>query len=91
MNHFFLETSVELPTPPPPASLDMRSTIQQDDFYVSDLAVWDKFLDALLDESHNANLANTSEGDSLQDTSSPSLEIGFPNSSCSLSFSHLIC
>ena len=60
LNHFFLETSVELPTPPPPTSLDMSSTIQQDDLYASDLAVWDEFLDALSDESHNVDLVNTS-------------------------------
>ena len=90
MNHFVLETSVELPTPPPLASSKMSSTIQKDDFYASDLAVWDELLDALLDESHNVDLVNTSEGVSLRDTSSPSLEIGFANSSCSLDFSHVI-
>ena len=46
LNHFVLETSVELPTPPPLASLDMSSTIQQDDLYALDLAVWDEFLDS---------------------------------------------
>ena len=90
LNHFVLEISVELPTPPPPASLDMSSTIQQDDLYASNIVVWDEFLDALLDKSHNEDLVNAAEGVSLRDTSSPSLEIGFPNSSCSLIFSHLI-
>ena len=69
LNHFVLETSVELPTPPPPASLDMSSTIQQDDLYASDLAVWDEFIDALSDESHNVDFINTSREVSLQDTS----------------------
>ena len=90
LNHFVLETSVELPTPPPPTLSDMSSTIQQDDLYALDLIVWVEFLDALSYESHNAYFVNTSEEVSLRDTSSPSLEIGFPNSSCSLSFPHLI-
>ena len=83
-------TSVELPTPPPPTSLDMSSTIQQDDLYASNLVVWNEFIDALLDESHIVDLVNTPEEVSLWDTSSPSLEIWFPKSSCSLGFSHLI-
>ena len=29
LNHFFLETSVEIPTPPPPISSNMSSTIQK--------------------------------------------------------------
>ena len=28
LNHFVLKTTIELPTPPPPTSLDMSSTIQ---------------------------------------------------------------
>ena len=51
----------------------MSSTIQQDDLYASDLAVWDEFLDALSDDSHNADLVNTFEEVSLQETFSPSL------------------
>ena len=86
LNHFFVETSVELPTPPPPVSSDMSSTIQHDDLYASDLVVWDEFLDALSNESHNVDLVNTSEEVSLRDTSSSSLEIGFPKSSCSFFF-----
>ena len=78
LNHFVLETSVELPTPPPPASSNLSSTIQQDDIYALDLEFQDEFLDALLNESHNVDLVNTFEEVSLRDTSSPSLEIGFP-------------
>ena len=47
-------------------------------------------MDALVDEPHNSDLVNTSEGISLRDTASPSLDIGFPKSSCSLGLSHLI-
>ena len=65
MNHFFLEISAEIPTPPPPTSTDMSSTIQRDDLYASNIVVWDEFMDALLDESHNVDLVNTSEGVSL--------------------------
>lgn len=90
LDHYVLETSIELPTSPPPSCLDMSSTIQQDDLCAFDLAVWDEFLDGLSDESHNAYLVNTFEGVSLGDTSSPSLQIVFPNSSISLSLSHLI-
>ena len=39
LNHFFLEISVELFTPPPLSSLDMSSTIQQDDLYALGLEV----------------------------------------------------
>ena len=52
--------------------------------------MWDEFLDALSNESHNIDLVNTSVGVSLQDAFSPSLEMRFPNSSCSLDFSHPI-
>ena len=52
--------------------------------------MWDELLDALLDESHNTYLVNTSREVSLRDTSSPSLEIVFPKSSCPLIFPHLI-
>lgn len=90
LNHFVLEISVELPNTPPPNSLEINSTIQQDDINALDIVVWDEFLDSLSDESHNSDFIITSEEVSFLDTSSPSLEIRFPNSSCSLSFSHLI-
>ena len=87
MNYFFLETSVEIPTSPPLASLDMYSNIKHDYICALDLAMWDEFLDALLDEPHNEDLVNIFDEVPLRNTS---LEIGFPNSSCSLSFSYLI-